>query len=102
MGTQTKPEFVEKTIIPTKFKNKQNKVEKREKQKPVEIITEGVDFESVEDILQHLGKNLNSSGNLMFVVKLIGALMSKLSNQTVNETELTQLLTLGKKKGNHP
>ena len=69
MGTQTKSEFVEKTIIPTKFKNKSNKVEKP---KPTEIITDGVDFENVENILQHLGRNLNSSGNLMFIVKLIG------------------------------
>ena len=62
----------------------------------VEKSTVGVDFENIEDILKHLGQHIDLSSNQMFIVKLLGALISKISMDVVNETKLIQLLTSSK------
>ena len=56
----------------------------------------GVDFENIEDTLKHLGQHIDLSSNQMFIVKLLGALISKISMDTMNETKLIQLLTSSK------
>ena len=55
-----------------------------------------VDFENVDDIIKHLVQHIDKSSNLMFIVKLLGALLSKINKDTMNEDKLIQLLTSSK------
>ena len=88
IGTQTLPMFSEKIIIPTKFKK-----ESEEKVNQNESITESVNYDNFEDILRHLGKNVIGSGNHIFIVKLLVALISNLPKEAVNEEYITNILT---------
>ena len=97
-----KPKTVEVKTSQPSFKNdigtkkpKTCKVNTKNKDS-VEKSTVGVDFENIEDILKHLGQHIDLSSNLMFIVKLLGALISKISMDTMNETKLIQLLTSSK------
>ena len=57
-------------------------------------ITKPVDFDSFEDILQHLGKNVISSGNFIYVVKLLGALIRNLTKRDdVQEKYISEILS---------
>ena len=55
-----------------------------------------VDFENVDDILKLLGQHIDKSSNLIFIAKLLGALLSKISKDTIDEAKLIQLLTSSK------
>ena len=76
------------------LKNKNPKIKKIKDS--AEKSTVEVDFENVDDILKHLGQHIDLSSNLMFIVKLLGALLSKTSKDTMNEAKLIQLLTSSK------
>ena len=100
MATQTKPTYNEKVIIPTKYKNHENIMKKSEKKKdPPQVVSEetpepvGIDYNNVDDIIRHLGKNVIKSGNLIFIVKLLGALISNLTKTEVDESHISQILT---------
>ena len=98
VGIQTKPTNNEKIIIPTIYKNlekeKKNKDKKMGPSKTkMEEIPEGIDYNNVDDIIRHLGKNVVKSGNLILIVKLLGALISKLTNAEVDEGRISKILT---------
>ena len=78
------------TIVSTNFKIDNTEPEI---QKNTEDIPNGVNFDSVEDILGHLGKNIVTSSNLMFTVKLFGALIAKLTKEPFDERKLSAILT---------
>ena len=50
-------------------------------------------YDNFEDILRHLGKNVIGSGNHIFIVKLLVALISNLPKEAVNEEYITNILT---------
>ena len=83
-----------KNIVGSKT-NKNSKTNNKIKDS-VSKSTVEVDFENVDDILKHLGQHIDKSSNLMFIVKLLGALLSKISKGTINEAKLIQLLTSSK------
>ena len=83
-----------KNIVGSKT-NKNSKTNNKIKDS-VSKSTVEVDFENVDDILKHLGQHIDKSSNLIFIAKLLGALLSKISKGTINEAKLIQLLTSSK------
>ena len=74
--------------------NKNSKINKTKDS--AEKSTVEVDFENVDDIIKHLVQHIDKSSNLMLIVKLLGALLSKINKDTMNEDKLIQLLTSSK------
>ena len=77
------PKDIEVATSQTRLKNgvgaPRNKNPKIKKIKDsAEKSTVEVDFENVDDILKHLGQHIDLSSNLMFIVKLLGALLKQI------------------------
>ena len=83
-----------KTVVGSQ-KNKNSKINNKVKDS-AEKSTVEVDFENVDDIIKHLVQHIDKSSNLMLIVKLLGALLSKINKDTMNEDKLIQLLTSSK------
>ena len=100
MGTQTVPEYIENTIIPTKYKFSTNNAEVQNGK--TEEITQEVKLDDVEDILRHLCKKVVSLTNLKFMVKLFRALIKNLSKEQLDNKYLSDLLTSTVKEVKYP
>ena len=82
MGTQTNMVSMEKSIIPSIYKNKTVDTQSDN----TEETSEGIDSESVENIFQQLGKKVISSGNTTFIVEFLEALIKSITKKEVNES----------------
>ena len=94
IGIQTENTFKEKIIIPKKFQNKdkdKNVAETQTLIKTTGTTNERVDYNSVEDILKHLG-NIVTADKMLIVVHLLMALMHKLTDKEYSEQYILDVL----------